>query len=108
MYDMPKVDQGDTIFWFPGGNCAVEPHVAIVTKVARDNICCHIVDPNSYNFLIRDGVRHCDDPRSRIDLAEAGGWLTRADYRKRKQEREVAQQMQRQRLDEMAKAAVVK
>ncbi len=102
-YEMPKVDLGDTIYWFPGGNDTIDPHVAFVTRIARDNINVNILAPNSYNFMIRDGVRHCDDKRSPTDLAESGGWLTRHDWRTRKAEREKAKQLQRQRQDDMAK-----
>ncbi len=101
-YKMPKVILGDSVYWFAGGNPTVEPAAAVVTRIGRDNICVNILSPTSYNFLIRDGVRHVDDPRAPVDQKEEGGWMHREDHLARENRREQDRQTMRQLQDEQA------
>lgn len=61
--------------WFPHGVRANAPHIGFVTKLGHDSVCLSILHPNNHNFMIRDGVRHVSDPRTRqVELAEQGAW----------------------------------
>lgn len=74
-YKMPEVEPGMFVYWYPGGEKSRIPHTAIVTALGFDSLCLSIVDQNSHNLLIRDGVRHMDDPRARAtEMFENGGW----------------------------------
>jgi hypothetical protein len=103
-YEMPKVQLGDIVFWFPGGNPTSEPSPAIVTRAGRDNLCLNIISPTSFNFLIRDGVRHCKDPRAPVDQKEEGGWMYREEYFEVQATRENMKQRAREKADEQARA----
>lgn len=66
---------GELVYWYPGGDVNQSPHPAFVTAVGGDSVNVNIMDPSCYNFRLRDGVRHVDDPKSRKDAAaEAGAW----------------------------------
>lgn len=67
---------GDVVHWYPGSDRNQEPHAAVVSRAGEAvTVCVNVIDPGTYNMLIRDGVRHIDDPRSRTDHGkEAGAW----------------------------------
>ena len=80
-FDMPPVQLGDTVFWLPGGDVAERPHAAFVTAVDSDSVALAITGPLIERFMVRDGVRHVDDPRARSDdVQQNGGWCHRDDY----------------------------
>src|SRR4051812_32307140 len=64
-YRMPDIRLGDTVYWFPSGNLASEPQAAFVTRIGHDTVCLNVLSPNSYTFVIKDGVRHVSDPKNR-------------------------------------------
>jgi hypothetical protein len=73
--ETPDLFVGDTVYWYPDGDKNQEPQPAIVSKIGFDSICVNIVDPATYNFRIRDGVRYIKDPRARSpETREAGAW----------------------------------
>lgn len=98
----PALERGDIVYWYDGGARSSAGHVAIVTNVGSATICVNIVDPNSYNMRIRDGVRHLDDPRARdSELQENGAW----DYTprmRREIDRDASWAEARKILDELA------
>ncbi len=70
-----KARLGQIVFWYPHGVRTGAPHVAIVTGVAVKSLNLNILSPMSYNFLIRDGVRHMSDPDAKKpELLECGAW----------------------------------
>lgn len=72
---MPTVSLGDVILWYPDGDINQEPQPAIVSNIGGDTINVNIISPTSYNFLIRDGVRHVSDPRRRgPEVRDSGAW----------------------------------
>lgn len=72
---MIQPEVGTVVWWYPDGDPYQEPHAAIVTKVGGDSVNVNILDCASYNFMIRDGVRHLSDPRSRNpDTRDGGAW----------------------------------
>ncbi len=75
-YSMPKVDVGMDVWWFPHGDTTQSPFAAKVTRVGQDSLCLSIFHPDNYNLMIRDGVRHSSDPRSRDndDVIQSGVW----------------------------------
>lgn len=69
------IEKGDIVYWYPGGVVTQDPHPAIVTAIGYDSLNLNICEPQSYNFHVRDGVRHVDDKRAKqVELQEAGGW----------------------------------
>ena len=64
-YKMPKVHQGQVVLWYDGGDRGGEPSAAIVTRVGDETVNVSVISPDCYNFRIRDGVRHLDDPHDR-------------------------------------------
>jgi hypothetical protein len=78
-FTMPHVEIGDMVIWYPDGvranNSEEMAHAAIVTKIGYDSLNLNVCSPSSYNFMIRDGVRHLDDPKAvHPDLRSQGGW----------------------------------
>lgn len=66
---------GDLVYWHPHGLVEVPPHCGVVTKVYHQSICINLFDPSSYSMLIRDGVKHVNDPTMRDEeRKEMGGW----------------------------------
>jgi hypothetical protein len=72
-YEMPTVEVGDIVYWFPHGSYS-EPTAAIVSRLGHDNICVNLVSPNMHNFALRDGVRHVSDPNNSVAANEGGRW----------------------------------
>lgn len=74
-FKMPAIELGDVVFWFPGGSESADPHVAMVTKVGAETIHLNVFATNTYNLLLRDGVRHLTDPNAkRFETSENGAW----------------------------------
>jgi len=72
---MSKPKIGQIVWWYPQGDTNQTPLAAVVTRVGFDSLNLNIFAPNSVNMLIRDGVRHKSDPRSRSDdMRESGCW----------------------------------
>jgi hypothetical protein len=71
-----KPEIGDIVLWFDHADKSSSPHPAIVTAIGMQNcVCLNIFDPTRFNTVIRDGVRHIDDPDAqREELKSAGGW----------------------------------
>jgi hypothetical protein len=66
---------GDVVHWFPGSDRNQEPKAAVVSKAGATALCVNVIDSGTFNFLIRDGVRHVDDPRSRTEEGrKSGAW----------------------------------
>lgn len=82
-YEMPVVDVGDIVTWFPTGAKSNEGLPAIITKVHPRTVALSVFSLNTYNLLLRDGVRHVGDPAARqTELMESGAWdHTAAHYR---------------------------
>lgn len=75
LYEMPAVELGMPVYWFPDGDQSQQPFAGFVTKVGHDNVCVNILMPDSYNMRIKDGVRHMSDPLvRRKETQDAGGW----------------------------------
>src|SRR5690348_4249146 len=80
-YVPPEARLGDTVFWFPGGTLGEKPQPAVVTEVGRDALAVAAFQPLVDRLVVRDSVRHVDDPRPRLDeVFYAGAWCHRADY----------------------------
>lgn len=73
---LPKVELGDLVQWFPGGNENTVPHVGIVTAIGTQGmLCVNLFNHNSSGVHPRDGVRHISDPRRKqIEFQENGAW----------------------------------
>lgn len=71
----PEVQIGDIVWWFPDQADDQRPYAAIVSSVGVRSVALHVVVQNTYNFIVRDGVRHKDDPSVRDhDISENGLW----------------------------------
>lgn len=75
-WKVPEVNVGDLVHWYPDDSLGQKPFAAIVNSVGiRSSVGLSIVHPQSYNLMIRDGVRHRQDPLVKADdLAENGFW----------------------------------
>lgn len=84
---MEKATEGMPALWYPYSETSSKPHVAWVTTVGRDGIVSlAILSPNSRGFMLKDGVRHKDDPAcKKPELKEYGCW----DYTQEHRDREV-------------------
>jgi hypothetical protein len=79
VFKMPPAQLGDIVMFFP---MADRPsgtqntgHVAIVTAIGIDSLNLNVLAPNNHNLMIRDGVRHMDDPKCQHpELRMQGGW----------------------------------
>lgn len=72
-----KPEVGDVVHWFSGSKKDQAPIAAVVTRadLGSSTLNLSLFDQNNQTMLIRDGVRHVDDPRSRTDHArQIGGW----------------------------------
>lgn len=72
-FQMPKIEPGMTVVYYqPYQLDAAKPTIGFVVEVSQRNIRVYV----PVNGLIRDGVRHIDDPRLRInaDHRENGAW----------------------------------
>lgn len=70
----PYVEVGMSVLWYPDGTPR-NGQPAIVSDLGMDSVCLNIITPSNYNFIIRDGVRHVDDPQARSqDMMDTGAW----------------------------------
>ncbi len=69
----PKV--GDVVLWYSGSNKSLDPIAAVVTRAesGTSTVNLSLIDENNTSLLIRDGVRHLDDPRSRTEHGRKNG-----------------------------------
>lgn len=80
-WEMPAVDIGDLVWWYADGKRGDRPSVAIVTAIGMQSLNLNVISPMHYQFSIRDGVRHLDDPRSKqIERVECGAWEHRPQH----------------------------
>ena len=71
----PPIRKGDMVHWYPGGDAAQVPHIAIVAEAYRRNAVLLVMDPTLHNFIIKDSVLHMEDPDLKKDwAADFGGW----------------------------------
>jgi hypothetical protein len=90
-YRAPEAILGDEVYWFSGGNISEKPQPAKVVEVGRDALTLAIFQPMQERIIVKDSVRHVDDPRPRQDeVFYAGAWIRREDYFERS---EVSDQM---------------
>ena len=92
-YRMPHVELGQIVWWYPAANKKTQPQPGIVSQVNPQSVCVNLVDPNTYTLLIRDGVKHADDPTIQFEeRREMGGWdFTDKDKRLAALERQLAE-----------------
>lgn len=82
-YEMPAVEVGQLVIWFPTGAKSNDGLPAIVTNVHARTVALSVFSLNTYNLLLRDGVRHVGDPTSRqTELMESGAWDHTAAHRR--------------------------
>jgi hypothetical protein len=63
MYVMPKLEQGDSISWYPEGEPAPGTEkIATCLQVEGDTIVLQFQELNRSNFQQRECVRHISDP----------------------------------------------
>jgi hypothetical protein len=77
VYKMPPITLGAIVLWYPNGVTSVAPLPAVVTRLNFRSVGLSIIAPDTHNFLLRDGVRHIDDPELKRDIvrnAEEGAW----------------------------------
>jgi len=73
--NIPKVQIGDLVHWYPYGDRHQKPMAAIVTDCGGQSLALNILGPDTQNFRIRDGVPHMSDPRCGGEhVRESGGW----------------------------------
>ena len=74
-YQMPPAEVGLPVYWYPSGSKADKPHAAFVSGAANRSLSLNILSPTTYNYLLRDGVRHVSDPDAkRVEFQESGAW----------------------------------
>lgn len=77
-YKMPPADVGQAVYWYIDGRAQGEPYPALVTRRANrgvDTVGLAVMTPDSRLFMLREGVRHCDDPRLKeAERVESGCW----------------------------------
>jgi hypothetical protein len=73
---MPEIRVGTVVLFYVGADRNQVPQAAMVTGVGHRNLVLSVFAPNTYNLLIRDGVRHMHDPDllHNVDTREMGGW----------------------------------
>jgi hypothetical protein len=69
-----KAIVGDIVHWYPDGAKDQVPFAAIVSSVGVNSVCLAIINPSSYNFMVRDGVRHRYSQDVKLDDLENGLW----------------------------------
>lgn len=83
-FKMPPVEAGMAVLWYPGGTRNEKPFAALVSAVGDRSIAVNLIQSNTYNFVLRDGVRHVADPDIRpTERHESGAWdytQTHKDY----------------------------
>lgn len=82
-YEMPAVEVGQIVTWFPTGAKSNDGLPAMVTKVSPRTVYLSVFGLNTYNLMLRDGVRHVGDAAARAtEFLENGAWdHTAAHYR---------------------------
>lgn len=71
----PEVMVGDVVHWYPDDAIDQKPFAAVVSAMGMRAVTLSIFNPQSYNLMVRDGVRHRNDPGLRTeDMVEAGVW----------------------------------
>jgi hypothetical protein len=79
----PPVGIGDVVLWLPDGDADLTPCAAIVTAKFPRSVDLAVIGPNQYNFLVRQGVRHCDDPeKNQEETMKEGLWAYTPDRKK--------------------------
>ena len=74
---MPQVEVGTIVHWWPGGKPPPlgREIMAFVTQRDAHSVTLAILHPNTYNLMVRDGVRFVADPRrKREDEIDNGIW----------------------------------
>lgn len=75
IYTMPKVQIGDLVFWYPGGDSGLEPTPGIVTNVGERALAISLLAKDNYSVLPKDAVRHLSDPALlAVETREHGSW----------------------------------
>jgi hypothetical protein len=74
-FRMPAVEIGQIVLWYAHADTNVPPLAGLVTQVNPGNVHLNCADVKTYNFLVRDGVKHVNDPSLReTERKEQGGW----------------------------------
>ncbi len=74
-YVMPKPRIGDTVLWHDDLESENPPMPAWVTRVSEDCLDLSILEHGVPKPLLKDGVRHINDPdKAKIKRLEAGCW----------------------------------
>ncbi len=77
-YVMPKPRIGDTVLWHDDLESENPPMPAWVTRVSEDCLDLSILEHGVPKPLLKDGVRHINDPdKAKIKRLEAGCWENR-------------------------------
>jgi hypothetical protein len=82
-FKMPEIKIGTLVLFYVGADRTQVPAAAMVTGIGQRNVILSVFQPNTYNLLIRDGVRHMNDPdlNHNADIREMGGWDYTDDYK---------------------------
>lgn len=70
-----RAEIGDSVWWWPDKDRSRTPCSAVVTAVTPFalNLCIH--QPDTYNHICKDGVRHIDDTKDcSPQQLEGGVW----------------------------------
>lgn len=63
MYQMPPLEKGDTVVWYPDADPnQVNAEPAVCVQVEGDTAILNIMRAGCRNFVPRDCVRHISDP----------------------------------------------
>lgn len=73
-YQMPAVEVGQVVWWYPDANQQTRPAAAVVTQVSGRNIDLNVLNRDRVGCDCRDGVMHLADPRAREYHAGSGAW----------------------------------
>jgi hypothetical protein len=69
------VEVGEDLWYYQEGDLCSTPWPAKVTAKGNDSLTLHIMAPDCKNFVVKDGVHHLSDPRSRrVETRDQGGW----------------------------------
>lgn len=82
VYQMPCVEQGTRVLWYPGGDWTATPYLGVVVAVNGTpenpvSVAINTFANNNKGFYNREGVRHMSDPyvqNKMADVAEQGSW----------------------------------
>lgn len=74
-YKMPDVEAGMIVRWHPGGKATDATIPAVVSKVGTRALSLKIMEDGTWNFTLKDGVRHVADPGVKTtERHEDGAW----------------------------------